>query len=156
MTVAATGPEAFRTRRNAARLAAVQALYQMEIGGRGAKAVVREFTEERLREEGEEAVDLDAAFLSDVVEGVVGAQSAIDAALAGVLAEGWKLERIDATARAILRAGAFEILRRSDVPAGAAIDAYVGLANAFFDGPEPGFVNAALDAVAKGRGAGEA
>jgi len=154
-SASASGPAAFAHRRAAARLAAVQALYQMEIGGRGAKAVVREFVDERLREEGEPADDIDAPFMTDVVEGVVGVQSDIDAALSAVLAKTWKLQRLDATARAILRAGAYELLHRPDVPIGAVIDGYVDIANAFFDGPESGFVNAALDAVAKQRnGAG--
>lgn len=151
----ASGPEAFARRRAAARLAAVQALYQMEIGGRGAKAVVREFVDERLHEEGEPTDDIDAAFMTDLVEGVVDAQSDIDAALSGVLAKNWKLKRLDATARAILRAGAYELLHRPDVPNGAAINGYVDIANAFFDGPEPGFVNAALDAVAKRQGSAD-
>ncbi len=143
--------EAFAARRNAARLAAVQALYQMEIGGRGAAAVVREFLDERLREEGEPEAELDPEHFRALVASVVDHQARIDAAVADVLAEGWRLERLDATARAILRAGASEILTRPDIPVGAVIDAYVDIAHAFFEGPEPGFVNAALDALAKKR-----
>jgi N utilization substance protein B len=151
--VTASG-EAFAARRNAARLAAVQALYQMEIGGRGAAAVLREFIDHRLVEEGAETEEVDAEHLRAVVEGVVAHQADIDAQVTAVLAEGWKLSRLDATARAILRAGAFELLYSERVPAAAAIDAYVEIAHAFFEGPEPGFVNAALDALAKRRDSG--
>ncbi|MGH6971079.1 MAG: transcription antitermination factor NusB, partial [Caulobacteraceae bacterium] len=76
-------------------------------------------------------------------------QDAIDRAIARRLAKGWRLGRIDATARSILRAGAYELMQRSDVPAEVAIDEYVEIAKSFFEGPEPGFVNAALDAIAR-------
>jgi N utilization substance protein B len=145
--------DAFAARRNAARLAAVQALYQMEIGGRGAAAVVREFLDERLTEDGESRDELDAEHFRALVASVVEHQAHVDDAVAGVLAEGWRLDRLDATARAILRAGASEVLTRPDIPIAAVIDAYVDIAHAFFEGPEPGFVNAALDALAKRRGA---
>jgi N utilization substance protein B len=141
----------FAERRNAARLAAVQALYQMEISGRGAAAVVREFLDHPLVEEGEQADEVDVEHLRALVDGVVANQSQIDQAVSDVLAEGWRLERLDATARAILRAGAAELLTRPDIPVGAVIDSYVDIAHAFFEGPEPGFINAALDAVGKGR-----
>jgi N utilization substance protein B len=146
---AASAP--FAARRNAARLAAVQALYQMEISGRGAAAVLREFTDHPLREEGEPERELDLAHFNALVEGVVADQGRIDRAVSEVLAEGWRLDRLDATARAILRAGAAEILTHPDIPIAAAIDAYVEIAHAFFVGPEPGFVNAALDALAQRR-----
>lgn len=139
---------AFAEKRNAARLAAVQALYQMELAGRGAAAVVREFLEDRLIEEGEPAAEIDAEHFQFLVEGAVARQAEIDHAVTGVLADGWRLDRLDATARAILRAGALEILERPDIPPAAVIDAYVSVAHAFFEGPEPGFVNAALDALA--------
>lgn len=143
------GPKAFADRRNAARLAAVQALYQMEISGRGSAAVVREFVEHPLVEEGELSDDFDADLMRALVEAVVEHQARIDVAIGGVLAKGWKLERLDATARAILRVGAAELITRPDVPPAVAIDAYVSLAHAFFEGPEPGFVNGALDALAR-------
>jgi N utilization substance protein B len=145
---------AFAALRNAARLAAVQALYQMEISGRGAVAVLRDFLDHPLIEDGAPEPEIDVDHLRALVEGVVEHQAQIDAAIGEVLAEGWRLDRLDATARAILRAGAREILTRRDIPAPAAIDAYVEIAHAFFDGPEPGFVNAALDALAKRRGEG--
>ena len=83
------------------------------------------------------------------MRGVAEHQSGIDGAIRRRLAEGWRLERIDATARAILRAGAFELQRRDDVPVEVAIDEYVEIAKSFFAGPEPGFINAALDGIAR-------
>ena len=145
-----------RHARSVARLAAVQALYQMEVSSAGAEAVIREFSEHRfdrdLPGDGEESVTLaqaDEAFFADLVRGVVGAQREVDAAIARRLASGWRLERLDATARAILRAGAYELAHRPDVPTEVVIDEYVELAKSFFEGPEPGFVNGALDAVAQ-------
>jgi N utilization substance protein B len=133
-----------------ARLAAVQALYQMEVGGAGVEAVVREFSDHRFGSdlEGEPLADADEGFFADLVRGVVGDQAALDRAIVRRLAQGWKLERLDATVRAILRAGAFELTHRPDVPAEVVIDEYVELAKAFFDPTEAGFVNAALDAIA--------
>ena len=140
--------------RSVARLAAVQALYQMEVSGAGVEAVIREFSEHRFDRgiEGEESATLasaDEAFFADLVRGVVGAQREIDAAVVKRLAQGWRLERLDATVRAILRAGAFELAHRADVPVEVVIDEYVELAKSFFEGPEPGFVNGALDKVAQ-------
>ena len=140
--------------RSVARLAAVQALYQMEVSGVGVEAVIREFTEHRFDRgiEGDESATLasaDEAFFAELVRGVVGAQREIDAAVVKRLATGWRLERLDATVRAILRAGAFELAHRSDVPVEVVIDEYVELAKSFFEGPESGFVNGALDGVAR-------
>jgi N utilization substance protein B len=142
--------------RSVARLAAVQALYQMEVSSAGAEAVIREFTEHRFDRDvpgdSEESMTLaqaDEAFFADLVRGVVQHQKAIDGAVVKRLAAGWKLERLDATVRAILRAGAYELSKRSDVPTEVVIDEYVELAKSFFEGPEPGFVNGALDAVAQ-------
>ncbi len=136
----------FAARRGEARLAAVQALYQLEMSGRGVDAVVREFLDHRLPAE-ETADGVDAEHFANLVRGVVATQADIDPVVAAALAEGWSLKRIDATARAILRAGAYEALRRPDVPAGAVIDAYLTVADAFFDGAEQRFIHAALDAV---------
>jgi N utilization substance protein B len=143
-----------RQQRSVARLAAVQALYQMEVSGAGAEAVIREFTEHRFDRalEGEESATLaaaDEAFFGELVRGVVGEQGEIDKAIVRRLATGWRLERLDATLRAILRSGAFELMRRSDVPVEVAIDEYVEIAKSFFEGPEPGFVNGALDGIAR-------
>ena len=140
-----------RRARTVARLAAVQALYQMDIGGAGAEAVIREFCDHRFDAdmEGERLAQADEDFFAEVVRGVVEAQKDIDRAIARRLAEGWRLERIDATLRAILRAGGFELLRRPDIPTEVAIDEYVEVAKSFFEGPEPGVANAVLDGIAK-------
>jgi N utilization substance protein B len=139
--------------RSVARLAAVQALYQMEVSSAGAETVIREFAEHRFdRDLPGEDVSLaaaDEAFFADLVRGVVAHQKIVDAAIAKRLATGWRLDRLDATARAILRAGAYELAHRPDVPTEVVIDEYVELAKSFFEGPEPGFVNGALDAVAQ-------
>jgi N utilization substance protein B len=145
--------------RSVARLAAVQALYQMEVSSVGAEAVIREFAEHRFDRDsdpdsgGAPLAAADEAFFADLVRGVVEHQKAVDAAIAKKLASGWRLDRLDATARAILRAGAYELIHRRDVPVEVAIDEYVELAKSFFEGPEPGFVNAALDGLAKDVGA---
>jgi len=131
----------------------------MELSGSGVDAVVREFCDHRfgrLAERDVEAVasdsalaEADEAFFGDLARGVVADQSAIDRAIVRRLAQGWKLDRLDATVRAILRAGAYELMRRPDVPAEVVIDEYVELAKAFFDSTEPAFVNGALDSIAR-------
>lgn len=145
-----------RQARSVARLAAVQALYQMEASGTGVEAVVREFTDHRfdrdIEGEGEALAAADEAFFADLVRGVVAEQAAVDKAIKARLAEGWRLERLDATLRAILRAGAFELLNRADVPTEVTIDEYVEIAKSFFDGTETGFVNGALDKIARDAG----
>jgi N utilization substance protein B len=137
--------------RSVARLAAVQALYQMEVSGVGSEAVVREFIDHRFDAdmEGERLAPADEAYFADIVRGVVERQANIDHAIVRRLAENWRLERIDATLRAILRAGAFELIARDDAPTEVVIDEYVEIAKSFFDGPEAGFVNGALDAIAR-------
>lgn len=144
-----TGP--VKQARSVARLAAVQALYQMEVSSAGAEAVIREFTEHRFDRDLEDMTmaTADEGFFADLVRGVVSEQKDVDNAIAKRLAQGWRLERLDATVRAILRAGAYELSRRADVPTEVVIDEYVELAKSFFEGPEPGFVNGALDAVAQ-------
>ena len=134
-----------------ARLAAVQALYQMEAGGAGVEAVVREFLDHRFGGdiEGEHLAEADEAFFAELMRGMVEDQGAVDHAIAKRLAANWRLERIDATLRAILRAGAYELMKRPDVPIEVAIDEYVEITKSFFEGPEPGFVNAALDGIAR-------
>ncbi len=145
-----------RRARTVARLAAVQALYQMETAGAGSEAVIREFSEHRfdrgLPGESESGEDMtlaqaDEEFFADLVRGVVKHQKAIDSAVVKRLASGWKLERLDATVRAILRSGAYELSKRADVPTEVVIDEYVELAKGFTD--EAGFVNGALDAIAR-------
>ena len=139
-----------RQARSVARLAAVQALYQMELGGAGVEAVVREFSDHRFGAdlEGEPLAQADEGFFAELVRGVVADQGAIDKAIVRRLATGCKLDRLDATVRAILRAGAFELASRPDVPIEVVIDEYVELAKAFFDPTEAGFINAALDSIA--------
>jgi len=140
-----------RHARSVARLAAVQALYQMELSSAGAEAVIREFSDHRFDRdvEGLTLAAADEAFFGDLVRGVVEQQGEVDAAIARRLVQGWRLERIDSTVRAILRAGAFELTHRPDVPTEVVIDEYVELAKSFFDGPEPAFVNGALDGLAR-------
>jgi len=140
-----------RQARSVARLAAVQALYQMEVSAAGAEAVIREFSDHRFDRDIEDMTlaGADEPFFADLVRGVVAHQREVDAAVARRLAQNWRLERIDATVRAILRAGAYELTHRPDVPTEVVIDEYVELAKSFFEGPEPGFVNGALDGVAQ-------
>jgi N utilization substance protein B len=123
----------------------------MEVSNAGAEAVIREFTEHRFDRDVEDMTlaTADEAFFADLVRGVVAHQREVDAAVAKRLAQNWKLERIDATVRAMLRAGTYELAHRADVPTEVVIDEYVELAKSFFEGPEPGFVNGALDAVAQ-------
>lgn len=137
--------------RSVARLAAVQALYQMEVSSIGVEHLIREFTEHRFDRDvdGATLASADEGFFADLVRGVVSQQARVDAAVVKRLAEGWRLERLDATVRAILRAGAFELANRPDVPTEVVIDEYVDVAKSFFEGTEPGFVNGALDGVAK-------
>lgn len=136
--------------RRAARLSAVQALYQMELTGQGAARVVKQFRDHRFgyHDEPGDYVEADEDFFEDLLTGIVARQDEVDAQIASVIKQGWKLSRLDSTVRAILRAGGYELLARDDVPAAAAINEYVDVAHAFFEGPEPGFVNATLDAMA--------
>lgn len=150
-------PKGARPSRTVARLAAVQALYQMEVAGAGVEAVVREFSDHRfgsaLDGEGgsvadDQLAEADEAFFGDIVRGVVQNQSSIDQAVAKRLAANWRLERLDATLRATLRSATFELMCRPDVPTEVVLNEYVELAKAFFDKSDAGFVNGALDAVA--------
>src|SRR5512132_4298272 len=137
--------------RSAARLAAVQALYQQEMEGIPIARLLREFHEHRLGATIEEAqyVEAEQSFFDDVVTGVDARRVEIDDAIADKLAEGWSLDRLDRPMRAILRAGTYELLARKDVPVGSVISEYVDVAHAFYDKRESGFVNGLLDAVAK-------
>ena len=135
--------------RSAARLAAVQALYQMDMTGIDLNAVVAEFETHRLGKEvdGCQYTEVEPAFFRDLVEGVVREQLRIDPLIDKQLAEGWRLTRVDSILRAILRAGAYEILMRSDVPARVVISEYVDIAHAFFAEEEPKVVNGILDRI---------
>jgi N utilization substance protein B len=136
--------------RRAARLAAVQAIYQMELTGVDAETVTEEFVEHRFGSDPDiRALGTpDEAFFGDVVRGVPHHQVEIDAAITRCLASGWKLARVDSILRAILRAGAYEFIARRDVPAKVVIDEYLDVAHAFFEGDETAFVNAVLDRMA--------
>lgn len=140
-----------RRARTVARLAAVQALYQMELGGEGVETVINEFANHRFDAdiEGQPLAEADESWFGDVVRGVVALQRDIDASIKARLASNWRLERLDSTLRALLRAGAWELRQRQEVPKEIVIDEYVELAKAFFDDAEARFVNAALDGVAR-------
>jgi N utilization substance protein B len=143
--------------RSAARLAAVQALYQMDMTGADLKRVIAEFEAHRLGQEieGCQYCEAELAFFRDLAEGVVHEQLTIDPLIDRHLAEGWRLNRVDSILRAILRAGAYEILKRPDIPMRVAINEYVDLAHAFFEGKEPKVVNGILDKLARETRAGE-
>jgi N utilization substance protein B len=136
--------------RGAARLGAVQALYQMELAGATLPEVLAEFESYRLGKEvdGNQYRDADAAFFREIVAGVVRDQRQLDPAIHGALAPGWPLPRIDATLRAILRSGAYELAHRPDVPARVVITEYVDVANAFFEAEAAAMVNGVLDRLA--------
>ena len=137
--------------RRSARLAAVQALYQMELAGAGATEVTREFLSHRFGHDDEpgDYLAADEAFFEDLLSGVVKAQDRVDETIRSTLKTGWKLSRLDSTLRAILRAGGYELLERSDVPVGVVINEYVDIAHAFYEGSEPGFINASLESFAR-------
>lgn len=137
--------------RSAARLAAVQALYQWQMEATPLARLLDEFHQHRLGREIEDAqyAGAEVAFFDDVVSGVIARRDEIDALLTGRLARGWSLERLDKTMLQILRAGTYELLARADIPTGTAISEYVDVAHAFFDEREAKFVNGLLDAVAK-------
>src|SRR5574338_1011098 len=137
--------------RSAARLAAVQALYQHDMEGTPIPRLLHEFHEHRLGAtiEDEQYHDAERDFFDDIVAGVDARGADLDALIAGRLAEGWTLERLDRPMRAILRAGAYELLARPDVPVGSVISEYVDVAHAFYDKRESGFVNGLLDAIAR-------
>ncbi|MCB2051156.1 MAG: transcription antitermination factor NusB [Novosphingobium sp.] len=137
--------------RSAARLAAVQALYQREMEGTDLPRLLDEFHQHRLGAEIEDAqfADAEVAFFDDIVSGAVARAEEIDTLLTDRLADGWTLKRLDKTMLQILRAGSYELMARADVPKASAITEYVDVAHAFFDAREAKFVNGLLDAVAK-------
>ena len=140
--------------RGAARLAAVQALYQMDIGRVSLEETLAQFGAFHLgREiEGEQYLPADADFFKQIVTGVTKHQLAIDPTVDRALSDGWPVERVDATLRAILRAAAFELLQRQDIPPRVVITEYVDIAKAFYEDDASGMVNAALDAIARQAG----
>lgn len=137
--------------RSAARLAAVQALYQQEMEGTPLPMLLHEFHEHRLGATIEDVTyaRAEVAFFDDIVAGVDARRGEIDALIGERLSSGWKLDRLDKPMRQILRAGAYELVARIDVPTGTVISEYVDVAHAFYDKREAGFVNGLLDAVAK-------
>ncbi|WP_159726654.1 transcription antitermination factor NusB [Methylosinus sp. Ce-a6] len=137
--------------RSAARLAIVQALYQMEVAGKGVNEIFAEFEAHWIgREiEGVQYKPAELQFFRDIVKGVLDNQATIDRALDSALQGGWPLQRIEAVMRAILRAGAFELGFRRDIPVKVVIKEYVDVAGAFFGATESGMINAVLDRLAR-------
>jgi transcription antitermination protein NusB len=137
-------------KRGAARLAAVQALYQMDLAGTGLNEIMAEFASHWLGNEVEGAQyrPAEAAFFRDIVGGVVREQCRLDPLIDTALSHGWPLKRIETILRAVLRAGAYELACRSDVPARVVMSEYVDVAAAFVDEEETGMVNAVLDQLA--------
>ncbi|MDF7777576.1 transcription antitermination factor NusB [Sphingomonas sp. AOB5] len=137
--------------RSAARLAAVQALYQLEMERTPLAQLLNEFHQHRLGATIEEVeyVDADANFFDDIVKGVDARRDEIDRLIASKLADDWSFDRLDKPMRQILRAGAYELLARKDVPVGAVINEYLDVTDAFYDRREKGFANGLLDAIAK-------
>jgi N utilization substance protein B len=138
-------------KRGAARLAAVQALYQMDIGGTGVLEVVNEYEMHRLGKEldGDLYRQADAAWFRSIVSGVVEQQRVLDPMIRASLTEDWPLSRLDSTLRAILRAGAYELSSRKDVPVAVIVSEYVDIGHAFFEEDEPKLINAVLDRLAR-------
>lgn len=137
--------------RSTARLAAVQALYQMEMENTPLRVLLHEFHNHRLGAtiEDVEYADAEVDFFDDLVAGVDARRGEIDTLIAGKLAKGWSLERLDKPMRQLLRAGTYELLARADVPTGSVISEYLDVAHAFYDKRETNFVNGLLDAIAK-------
>ena len=157
----ASKPSAAQQRRSAARLLAVQALYQTTFTDMPVdqaidlflrKAIGGQALEDDDILETEHVVDLsdpDPELFSAIVRGAAKRLDDIDGMIAGALSEGWSKDRLEATLRAILRSGVWEILEKQDVPARVVISEYVDVAHAFYAGPEPKLVNAVLDKLAK-------
>jgi N utilization substance protein B len=137
--------------RKAARLAAVQALYQMDLAGTDINVVIAEFTNLRFGASAEDPATAraDAGFFADLLRGVVRRQREIDPIIDRQLAEGWHLSRIDSILRAILRSGVFELMERTDVPVRVVINEYLDVAHAFLSGDDPRVVNGVLDKLAR-------
>lgn len=142
---------AARKGRSAARLNAVQALYQVEVGEDAPNAVITQFMRHRLSGDmdGEKMVAADADFFQDIVAGTISRQAEIDGFVAASLTGGYTVDRLETLLRALLRAGTYEMLVRVDVPAKVIINEYVDVAHAFFGGSEPTLANAVLDKVAR-------
>lgn len=137
--------------RPAARLAAVQALYQHEMEGTPQAQLLDEFHRHRLGMEidDDQYAQAEVAFFDDIVKGVIARRDEIDGVISAKLMQGWAITRLDRTMLQILRAGTFELLARADVTTGTVINEYLDVAHAFFEARETKFVNGVLDAVAK-------
>jgi transcription antitermination protein NusB len=138
-------------KRGAARLAAVQALYQMDLAGTGVNEIMAEFESHWLggEVEGAKYLPAEAAYFRDIVSGVVREQMSLDPKIDAVLTRGWPLKRIEALLRAVLRAGAYELEHRKDVPGRVVVSEYVDVAHAFVESDETGMVNAVLDQIGR-------
>jgi N utilization substance protein B len=139
------------SRRSAARLAAVQALYQIDLSGGEGPSVVREFTHHRIGKEidGQDYIAADPELFADIVNGVLDRRQTLDPAIAAALTPDWPLDRLEIILRAILRAGCYELTARIDVPVRVILNEYVEVAHAFFAGKEPALVNGVLDRLAQ-------
>jgi len=137
-------------KRTVARLAAVQALYQIDLSDAKPEAVIAEFVKHRLGREvdGQNYGEVDAALFADIVRGTAARREDLDRAISDILTPDWPLARLEMVLRAILRAGTYELLARPDVPARVAISEYLDVAHAFYAGKEPGLVNGVLDRLA--------
>ena len=137
--------------RAAARLAAVQALYQQEMEGTKIAVLLTEFHQHRLGAtiEDVEYADADVVFFDDIVKGVDARREEVDRLIAAKLTADWSLDRLDKPMRQILRAGTYELIARPDIPVGAVISEYLDVTDAFYDRREKGFANGLLDAIAK-------
>lgn len=141
-------------KRSVARLAAVQAIYEMDMAGATSDTVLREFMQDRWRSrEGDDIpasmAEPDGAFLVELVRGVTDRVADLDRAIGGALSEKWSVERLEVLLRAIMRAGAYELMVRTDVPVRVVISEYLDVAHAFFAGDEPALVNGVLDRLAR-------
>lgn len=156
-----TGEPRAANKRGAARLAAVQALYQMDVTGSGVLETTAEYESFRLGKEVDGALyrEADAQWFRAILAGVVENQRQLDPVIHDSLNEDWPLSRLDSTLRAILRAGVYELMKRGDVPVAVIVSEYVDIAKAFYEEDEPKLVNAVLDRVARrvrGEGRGKA
>ena len=138
-------------KRGAARLAAVQALYQMDVAGSGLLEIAAEYEAFRLGKEIDGATyrEADAQWFRAILSGVVENQKTVDPVIRAALTEDWPLSRLDSTLRAIIRAGVYELMKRADVPVAVIVSEYVDIARAFYDEDEPKLVNAVLDRVSR-------
>ena len=153
MSAAAKSPRPAARKRTAARLAAIQALYQMELAGLSADTVVDEFLAHRLNPDApREELDFgeaDRSLFAELAHGAAAQRDAVDHTIAAALSPDWPLARLEAVLRAILRVGTYELAHRRDVPPEIAINEYVDIAHAFYAGKEPGMVNGVLDKIAR-------